>query len=57
MVHRYFHWYSISACQYVRTVGAIAYLQDNSRPKPLEYVNSVIPEVKAYRDKVGAHYA
>jgi hypothetical protein len=52
-----FHWYSISACQYVRTVGAIAYLQDNSRLKPLEYVDSVIPEVKAYRDKVGAHYA
>ena len=23
-----FHWYAISACQYVKTVGAIAYLQD-----------------------------
>lgn len=52
-----FHWCSVSACQYVRIVGTIAYLQDNSRLKPLEYVDSVIPEVKAYRDKVGAHYA
>ena len=26
-----FHWYAISACQYVRTVGAIAYRQDSSR--------------------------
>ena len=52
-----FHWYSISACQYVRTVGAIAYLQDNSCPKPLEYIKSVIPEVLAFRDKVAAHFA
>ena len=52
-----FHWYSVSACQYVRTVGTIAYRQDNSRPNSLEYVKSVIPEVLAYRDKVGAHYA
>lgn len=53
----FFHWYSISACQYVRTVGAIAYLQDNSRPIPPEYVKSVIPEVLSFRDKVAAHYA
>ena len=52
-----FHWYSISACQYVRTVGAIACLQDNSRPIPPEYVKSVIPEVLAFRDKVAAHFA
>lgn len=52
-----FHWYSISACQYVRTVGAIAYSQDNSRPLPPEYTKSVIPEVLAFRDKVAAHFA
>ena len=52
-----FHWYSISACQYVRIIGAIAYLQDNSRPIPPEYVKSVIPEVLAFRDKVAAHFA
>jgi len=52
-----FQWYSVSACQYVGTVGTIAYLQDNNRPIPPKYIESVIPEVKAYRDKVGAHYA
>ncbi len=52
-----FHWYSISSCQYVRTVGTIAYRQDNSRMTSLEYLNSIIPEVKTFRDKVAAHFA
>jgi hypothetical protein len=52
-----FHWYSISACQYVRLVGAIAYRQDNSRLTPLKYVEKVIPEVLTFRDKVAAHFA
>jgi hypothetical protein len=52
-----FHWYSISACQYVNTVGAIACLQDKSHPKPPKYVESIIPEVKTFRDKVAAHFA
>lgn len=52
-----FHWYAVSACQYVRTIGAIAYLNDNSRPKPTEYARSVIPEVVSFRDKVAAHFA
>jgi len=52
-----FHWYAISACQYVRTVGAIAYLNDNSRPIPPNYVKEVIPEVLGFRDKVAAHFA
>lgn len=52
-----FHWYAISACQYVRTVGAIAYVNDNNRPLPLDYVKEVIPEVLGFRDKVAAHFA
>jgi len=52
-----FQWYSVSACQYVGTVGTIAHFQDNSQPIPPVYIKSVIPEVLAYRDKVGAHYA
>lgn len=52
-----FHWYSISACQYVKTVGAIAHSQDSDRPLPKEYANSIIPEVVAFRDKVAAHFA
>jgi hypothetical protein len=52
-----FHWYSISACQYVKTVGAIAYRQNNDRPLPPKYTESVIPEVLTFRDKVAAHFA
>jgi hypothetical protein len=52
-----FHWYAISACQYVRTVGAISWRHDNTRQKPLDYAKAVIPEVVAFRDKVAAHFA
>lgn len=52
-----FHWYAVSACQYIRTVGTIAYRQDQSRALPLDYVRSVAPEVLAFRDKVAAHFA
>lgn len=52
-----FHWYAISACQYVRTVGAIARRIDPNRPLPPDYVKLVIPEVLIFRDKVAAHFA
>jgi len=52
-----FHWYAISACQYVRTVGAIACMHDSNRPIPIEYVQAVIPEVLAFRNKVAAHFS
>jgi len=52
-----FHWYAISACQYVQTVGAIAYQLDPTRPLPQEYAKRIIPEVTAFRDKVAAHFA
>ena len=52
-----FQWYSVSACQYVKTVGVISYRQDLIRQTPDEYVDKIIPEVKVFRDKVGAHYS
>jgi hypothetical protein len=52
-----FHWYAISACQYVRTVGAIAYRQGASSVLPQEYANGIIPEVVTFRNKVAAHFA
>ena len=52
-----FHWYAISACQYVRTVGVIAKSYEPKSPEPIKYVESIIPEVKAFRDKVAAHFA
>jgi hypothetical protein len=52
-----FHWYAISACQYVRTVGAIGRRHNSARPLPQDYAKTVIPEVCAFRDKVAAHFA
>jgi hypothetical protein len=52
-----FHWYAISACQYVGTVGAVAYTHDSNRPEARGYLKIVIPEVLAFRDKVAAHFA
>ncbi len=52
-----FHWYAVSACNYVRTIGEIARRQDNSRQKARDYVLSIIPEVYAFRDKIAAHFA
>ncbi len=60
-----YHWYAVSACQYVRLVGAIAFREDQKLPEDQrrgrsaasDYVESVIPEVKAFRDKVAAHFA
>lgn len=49
-----FHWYAISACQYVRTVGMIAYKEIGDVN---DYIRKVIPEVLSFRDKVAAHFA
>ena len=52
-----YQWYAVSACQYVRTVGMIAKKQGDSRWTPYKYVDRVIPEVLAFREKVAAHYS
>jgi hypothetical protein len=52
-----FHWYAVSACNYMRTVGAIARQLDSTRPMPHDYASSILPEVVAFRDKVAAHFA
>lgn len=49
-----FHWYAISACQYVRTVGMIAYKKNSCVN---DYISRVIPEILSFRDKVAAHFA
>ena len=48
-----FSWYSVAACDYVRTVGRLAF-EDDKR-KTLKYLNKVIPNVYHWRRKVGAH--
>ena len=52
-----FHWYAVSACNYVRTIGAIACRYDSAHPTSLVYIQKVIPAVLAFRDKVAAHFA
>jgi len=52
-----FHWYAVSACNYAKLVGAIGHRQDNNLPLPGSYVEKVMPEVVAFRDKVAAHFA
>jgi hypothetical protein len=50
-----FHWYAVSLCNYLRLVGWLAYGQ-----KPTEaraYARRVAPNVVAWRNKVGAHFA
>ena len=50
-----FHWYSVSACNYVRLVGWLAFNEDTSKAKT--YVTEVIPDVEVFRNKVAAHFA
>lgn len=52
-----FHWYAISACNYVRTIGTIACQRDSKYPKSIVYIKKVIPQVLAFRNKVAAHFA
>jgi len=50
-----FHWYAASACNFVRLAGWLGLNEDPGQA--LAYVKSVIPAVKIWRDKVGAHFA
>ena len=50
-----FHWYSVTACNYVKLVGWLANEGDTSRAT--EYLKHVLPEVRIWRNKVGAHFA
>lgn len=50
-----FHWYAVSACNYVRMVGWLG--SDGDPKSATEYVKRVIPSVYVWRNKVGAHFA
>ena len=50
-----FRWYSVTACDYVRTVGWLTKGGDDEQAK--QYLDDVIPEVHYFRDKVGAHFS
>jgi hypothetical protein len=50
-----FHWYAVTICNYVKMVGWLAYSEDKTKAR--DYLKQVIPPVKLWRDKVGAHFA
>ena len=57
LVECVFHWYSVSAVNYVRLVARLLAEYNRTRPSPNDYVRRVLPEVLTYRNKVGAHFA
>ena len=50
-----FHWYAVSACNYVKMVGWLASNSDSSKAR--EYMERVLPQVYLWRHKVAAHFA
>jgi len=50
-----FHWYAVTVCNYVKMVGWL--VNNGDSKKATGYLNRVIPPVKLWRDKVGAHFA
>ncbi len=50
-----FHWYAVTVCNYVKMVGWL--VNDGDSKKATDYLKRVIPPVKLWRDKVGAHFA
>jgi len=57
LVTCFFHWYAVSACNYVQLVGCLAKQVDSTKPTPTEYAKTVMPAVLMYRNKVAAHLA
>ncbi len=49
------HWYSVTVCNYALFVGWI--LNDGSLKEAKKYRESVLKNVRLWRDKVGAHFA
>ena len=50
-----FHWYSVTACNYVKLVGWI--INGGATVEAHKYLQDILPEVYLWRNKVGAHFA
>lgn len=50
-----FHWYAVTACNYVKMVGWLTNNGELSKAK--KYMKSVLPQVYLWRHKVAAHFA
>jgi len=51
-----FQWYAVSACNYVRLIGWLSRQENLQRRTPRQYVDSVIPNVLWFREKIAAHF-
>ena len=50
-----FHWYAVTAFNYMKMVGWLANNGDSRKAK--EYIQCVLPQVYLWRHKVAAHFA
>lgn len=58
LVYSLFHWYSVSACNLVGLIGRVLIdAKEIEHKRPSGYVDEIIPSVKLWRDKIGAHFA
>lgn len=55
LVACFFHWYAVSICNYVKMVGWLG--THGNHENTNQYLTDVLPSVKKWRDKVGAHFA
>jgi hypothetical protein len=49
-----FHWYAVTACNYVRMVGWLTKGGDSAKAN--DYLAEVLPQVYVWRNKVAAHF-
>lgn len=58
LVYSMFHWYSVSACNLVGLIGRVLIdSKQTEHKRPSGYVDEIIPSVKLWRNKIGAHFA
>jgi hypothetical protein len=57
LLYSLFQWYAVSACNYVLLVGYLIKQIKPDSQTPKQYVENVIPNLKWFRDKIGAHYS
>ena len=52
-----FHWYAVSAVNFVGLMGWVIQQHNPSFQDPRHYIKTVLPDVSAFRNKVTGHFA
>lgn len=55
LIYSLFQWYAVSACNFVLLVGYLRQQADSGLEKPRSYLETVIPMLVWFRDKIAAH--